>query len=203
MNRALHRLGAGVGTYGLTYLLVGLVTMPLLPQMFQSSRWAAGESLPLWLAYTEIGRPVWKAIGWVLLGTNRIPLDVKAQTPELMVGRDVMLVAGYEWLHLIPAVACLLGGAATVVLSTDSSSVEMAVGSYLAVGYSGAAILSTVLFGVSTSRAIVRPLLLGYWNPFWMLFVVGYPLVFGTVGAFAAKSPLLKRIQVWNLNRGG
>lgn len=203
MNRALHRLGAGVGTYGLTYLLVGLVTMPLFPRILQSSRWAAGESLPLWMAYTEVGRPFWKAVGWVLLGIHRIPLDVRYRPPEATLGRDVLLVAGYEWLYLVPAIACFLGGAATVALSADSSPIDLAVGSYLAVGYAGAAVLSTVLFRVTTTKASVRPLLLGHWNPAWLLLIVGYPLVFGTIGAFAAKSPLLQRIQVRNMDRGG
>lgn len=203
MNRSLHRLGAGVATYGLTYLLVGLVTMPLLPRMLQSSRWAAGESLPLWQAYTEVGRPIWKAVGWVLLGSHRIPLAVKYRTSELTLGRDVLLVVGYEWLYLVPAVACILGGAATVILSTDSAPIEVAIGSYLAVGYAGAAVLSMILFRVTTNKAVVKPLLLGRWSPEWLLFIVGYPLVFGTLGAFAAQSPLLQRIQVRNLGRGG
>ncbi|RBI60278.1 hypothetical protein DMJ13_18210 [halophilic archaeon] len=158
----------------------------------------------LWLAYTDAGQPFWKAVGWVLLNTHSIPVDTHFIGPSLSGGTTVDVVGGYEWLYLVPAVACLLGGAATVVLSANSSPIELAVGSYLAVGYAGTAVLSASIFEINTSKAGVGMMMrLSTWNMTWLIAIVGYPLVFGTLGAFIAQSPLLQDIQFRRLNRDG
>ncbi|WP_458187325.1 hypothetical protein [Haladaptatus sp. NG-WS-4] len=194
MIRGFRRIGAGIGTYLLSYLLVGLATIPLLPRILQPSRDPSGEARMLWLAYTDAGQPVWKAVGWVLLNAHFIPVNAHFRGAGLSGGTTVGVVGGYEWLYLVPVVACLLGGAAIVVLSDDSSPVAPAVGSYLAVGYVPTAVLSAPLFAINTSKAGV-----GMGDESGHLFLRGVlavrprrlPLVFGTLGAIVAKSPLL------------
>lgn len=196
MRTALRRATIGVGAYVTAYLLMAIATIPLRSRILKAT-FPGGESTSdLWHVYEAAGQPVWKAVGMVLLNAHLVPLRV-APKPNSITWKNPLVATevGADWLFLVPALACFVGGLAVVVLSPKSGPVPWAVGAYLAIGYGVTAVGSAFVVPITVGTATVRPALVNPVSLAWPLAVVGFPLVFGAIGAFVAQSPVLHRRQ--------
>lgn len=192
MRTALRRATVGVGTYVAAYLLMGLATVPVRSRILKATFPASGsgESVSaLWHVYASAGRPVWKAVGWILLDAHLVVLRV-APEPNSITWKNPLVVAGVDWLYLVPAVACVGGGVAVVRVTSEPAPVALAVGTHLAVGYASAAVASAFAFRLAVGTASVAPALVNPVSLAWPIAAVGFPLVFGSLGAVVGRTPL-------------
>lgn len=201
MRPALRRAIAGVGTYLGAYLLMAIATVPIRSRVLKATFPGAESVSDLWHVYEAAGQPVWKAVGLVLLNAHLVPLRIEAQPNVVTWKNPLVWTAGADWLYLVPAVACFAAGLAVVLLSEKSTPIPWAVGAYLAIGYVATAVASTFLVGITAGAATARPALLSRVSLAWPLAMVGYPLVFGSLGAFAAQTPLLEGFRSPNRDR--
>ncbi|WP_152529870.1 hypothetical protein [Candidatus Halobonum tyrrellensis] len=189
---ALRSVGSGVGAAVVAYALTGLVALSLLPRLITQAT-PTGEESGLFQAYEAAGQPLWRAAGWILFNENFIPISVSSEG-ETTYGILVPTLAGAEWLFVIPALACLLGGLVAVRLTTTSSTIPVAVGAYLTVGYTLITLVAALLFTMTAAGYTVQPNLLSGSTLIWPLVIVGYPLIFGSLGAVIATSPLVREV---------
>lgn len=195
MRTALRRATIGVGTYVTAYFLMAIATIPFRSRILKATFPGVESASDLWHVYEAAGQPVWKAVGLVLLNAHLVPLRI-APEPNSITWKNSLAAtgAGADWLFLVPALACFVGGL-VVVLSAKSRPVPWAVGAYLAIGYGVTAVGSAFVVPITVGTATVRPALINPVSLAWPLAVVGYPLVFGAIGAFVGQSPVLHRRQ--------
>jgi len=203
MSRPLRDIGAGVGTYILGYVLMGLVAFSSLERLVQAT--FDGVEAPhvsdLWGVYEAAGQPVWTALGWVWLNAHWVILRIEHE-PNVITWKNLISASGTTWLYLVPALACVLGGMA-VALVRDGPVIEVAVGAYLAMGYTLAAVASTFAFGLSVpldgGTATVAPSLINRVSLVWPIATIGHPLVFGSLGAaIGSTTSLQSRLSALN-----
>ncbi|NEU55935.1 hypothetical protein [Halorussus sp. MSC15.2] len=192
MRTALHRIASGALAYVVSYVLIGLVTVPRLGQYLVR---ASDDAVTVLDVYHSAGSPLWQAVGWFTLNAHGVSIDIAAvrDTGNFVSDGGMWLGILPGWLGLVPIVACLLVGVA-VSATNRSSPVSMGVGAYMAPGYLFTMLLSTVVFAgtVGPVTASARVLFPGnYPGGRWLLFVVLTPLVFGSLGAFLGQSPVL------------
>ncbi|MFC4447789.1 hypothetical protein [Halorussus aquaticus] len=192
MRTALHRIAAGALAYVVSYVLIGLATVPRLGRYLVR---ASDDAVTVLDVYRSAGSPLWQAVGWFTLNAHGVPIDIAAvrDTGNFVSDGAMWLGILPGWLGLVPLVACLLVGV-TVTATNRSSPVPMGVGAYMVPGYLVALLLSTVVFagGVGPVTASARVLLPGsYPGGRWLLLVVLAPLVFGSLGASLGQSPVL------------
>jgi hypothetical protein len=189
MRTVLRRIAAGALAYVVSYVLIGLVTVPRLGEYLTRESTNAVTALDV---YHSAGSPLWQAIGWFTLNANGVPIRVAGDTTNFVANGTVWLGMVHGWVGLIPMVACLLVGAIVVMRSPSSSPVPLSVGAYMMPGYLVAVLASTVVFGGEvgpvTATASLR---LNIWDSQWLLFVLLLPLVFGSLGALLGQSPIL------------
>ena len=187
MRTLLHRIVAGAVAYVVSYVLIGLVTVPRVGQLLTQK---AGNAVTVFDVYRSAGSPLWQAVGWFTLNTHGVLIDIAAVrgSRNLVSTGAAWLGMIHGWIGLIPMVACLLVGVAVAV--RGPSPVPLSVGAGMAPGYLFVMLLSTVLFTVGpvTSSA---SLWLTIRDVEWLLFVVLSPLVFGSLGALLGRSPVL------------
>lgn len=194
MPSALRRATIGVGTYIAAYLLMGLATVPVLSRIMKATFPGVEGSSALWHTYTAAGQPVGKAIGWTLLNAHLVTLRI-APEPNSITWKNPLVWAGVDWLYLAPAVACVIGGVAVVRSSTQSDPIPLAVGTHLAIGYASAFLVSVFVFRLTIGTATVRPSLISPASVVWPLAVIGFPVVFGSLGAVLGRTSVLYRPQ--------
>ncbi|WP_276300930.1 hypothetical protein [Halorussus lipolyticus] len=192
MRTALHRIAGGALAYLVSYLLVGLVTVPRLDRYLRRS---SDEAVTVLDVYHSAGSPLWQAVGWFTLNAHGVPVDVVAvrDSGNFVADGAMWFSAIPGLLGLVPMVACLLVGAVLTARSR-SSPVPASVGAHMVLGYLFATLLSTAVFAgavgpVSASASVLLPG--DYAGGRWWLVVVFAPLVFGSVGALMGQSPLL------------
>ena len=180
MRTALQRIAAGALAYIISYVLIGLVTVPRLGYYLAHDSVNGVTALDV---YHEAGRPLWQAVGWFTLNANRVPINVGLGTTNFLSGGREWLGVIYGGVGLVPMVACLLVGVAVAVRSSPSP-VPLSVGAYMTPGYLFAVLVSLVVFagrgGPVDASAV---LFAGYPNGQWVVFVLLTPLVFGSLGA--------------------
>lgn len=195
MRTALHRVAAGVFAYLVSYVLVGLVTVPRLGQYLTRGPSNAVTVLDV---YHSAGSPLWQAIGWFTLNAHGVSISISSKSGHpvgagnFVHAESLWLGIIPRWLGLVPMVACLLVGVA-VAATSRSSPVPTSVGAYMAPGYLFAMLLSTVVFGPVgpvTASVSINPLT-QYLGGRWLPLVVLSPLVFGSLGALLGQSPVL------------
>lgn len=194
MHTVLRRSIAGVGTYVGAHLLTWLTTLSILPRILKAPSVGGEDVSSLWHVYDAAGQPVWKAVGWVLLGAHRVPLRIKFG-PGSYSWTDLMGAAAPDWLYLIPVITCFAGGLTVVLLSPKPAPIEWAVGSHLAIGYAIAAVTSAFVVELTMDTAAVFPALMNPSSLVWPLAVVGFPLLFGSLGAVVGQTSLLHRFR--------
>lgn len=197
MRTALHRIGAGALAYVVSYILVGLVTVPRLGQYLTLD---SNNAVTLLEVYRSAGSPLWQAIGWFTLNAHGVSIAISSKSGHTVAGGNLVhgesLWLGFipGWLGLVPMIACLLVGVAVSATNRFSSPVPAGVGAYMAPGYLFAVLLSTVVFAGAvapvTTAARIAPLR-QYLGGRWLLLAVLSPLVFGSLGASLGRSPVL------------
>lgn len=202
MQTVIRRIFAGVGAYIGVGFLTWLSASSLLPRIFK----VASEDL--WQIYTDAGQPVWKAVSWLVLSVHFIPLRV--QPPDGgSVWRTLMRnqIGAPDWLYLIPAIACFAAGVTVVFVSSEPDPIEWAIGSYLAIGYTTAGVVSAVASRLTIetvylvgrvpidATATIAPGLINPVTLIWPLAMVGYPLFFGSLGAVVGQRSLSQRTR--------
>lgn len=192
MRTALHRVAGGALAYLVSYLLVGLATIPRLDRYLRRS---SEEAVTVLDVYHSAGSPVWQAVGWFTLNAHGVPTDISAvrDTGNFVADGAMWFGAIPGWLGLVPMVACLLV-AAILTARSRSSAVPASVGAHMVPGYLFAMLLSTAVFAgpvapVNTSAKVLLPG--DYAGGRWWLLVVFAPLVFGSLGALVGQSPML------------
>lgn len=178
MQPSSRRLFAGVLTFGLAYVLTALVAFP-----WQSHLLPASPEAPYWIA-----------AGWILLATHGAEMVVFQ--PGTISHTNPVSDAGFQWLLVVPILVSFIAGVVTVRTSSLSSPVSTAIGGYLTVGYLSATTLSFFVFRVSvttdTGTTVTgHPDVLSI---LWLLPAVFVPLVFGSLGAWSGKSPMLDTV---------
>lgn len=180
-----------------------LVNSPPHPQSSVRSSATAN----LWQIYTDAGQPVWKPFTWLVLSVRSVPLRVQIRGGWAWHGLMRNQTGAPDWLYLIPAIACFSGGVAVVILSSKPDPIEWGIGSHLAIGYTTAGVASAVVSRLTIERAILvgrvteestATIITRLINPvslIWPLAMVGYPLLFGSLGAVVGQSSLYQRTR--------
>lgn len=186
MRTVLHRIAAGALAYIVSYVLIGLVTVPRLGQYLAHDSGNAVLDV-----YHSAGSPLWQAIGWFTLNANGVSISVGQNTTNFVAdGAWIGVIHG--WIGLVPMVACLLVGVTVAVRSPPPSPVPLSVGAYMTPGYLFAVLASTVVFtgsgGPVDATAMSRAT---YLDGQWLVYVLFTPLVFGSLGALLGQSPVL------------
>ena len=189
MRTVLHRIAAGALAYVVSYVLIGLLTVPRLGEYLAHD---SGNAVAAFDVYHSAGSPLWQAIGWFTLNANGIPISVGTDATNFVSDGTVWLGMIHGWVGLLPMAACLLVGATVAVRSQSPSPVPLSVGAFMTPGYLVAVLASTVVFsgavGPVTASAQLR---LSIWDSQWLLLVLLLPLVFGSLGALLGQSPIL------------
>ena len=196
MRTALQRIAAGALAYIVSYVLIGLVTIPRLNQYLRPNREGVVTVLEV---YHSAGSPLWQAIGWFTLNANGVPINIYTGSgnaiPTVNFVSDGSLWFGVipGWFGLVPMVACFLVGVVVAATSRPPSPFPLSVGAYMVPGYLVALLASTVVFagGVGPVNASVK-LIDTYPADRWLLPTLLTPLLFGSLGAFLGQSPFLK-----------
>ena len=169
-----RRLLAGVLTFALAYALTALAVLP----------WKAR-----FLHYAP-DAPYWIAAGWAFLATHGA--DVVVPQPGRIGHLNPVYQDGFQWLLAFPILASFIGGVVAVRTSSLTAPAPTAIGSYLAVGYLSATIASFFLFRttavVDGTTVTVQSDVLGV---LWVFPSFLIPLVFGSLGVWSGRSPLL------------
>lgn len=196
MRSTARSLFAGVAAYTLTYFLVGLATVGRLGTYLAVGP-PGGPSLRA--VYQDAGGPVWQAVGWLTLNAHGVPLRVAVPDGAIVTLANLLVNDGKwlgtipGWVGLLPAVACLLAGAAIVATSEPPTPVGWHVGAGMTAGYLGAVLISTVLFSGTVGPVDASFTLIdGYPADRWLLPAVLAPLLFGSAGAMLGRSPALR-----------
>jgi len=177
----------------------------MLPRIFQAaSEGTAGTNLRQ--LYTDAGQPVWKAVTWLVLGVHFVPLRVLGPRGNWAWQTLMRNQTGApDWLYLIPAIACFAAGMTVILVSSEPDPIEWAIGSHLAIGYTAAGVASAVVSRLTIETAIVLgrvpvdapativPRLINPVSLIWPLAMVGYPLLFGSLGAVVGQSSLVQK----------
>lgn len=166
---------AGVLTFALAYVLTAVAVLP----------WKSR------FLHFDPDAPYWIAAGWAFLATHGA--DVVVSQPGRIGRLNPVYEAGFQWLLLIPIFASFIVGLVAVRTSSLTAPVATSIGGYLAVGYLSATVASFFLFRSSTTidggaTVTVQPDVL---SVLWPLSAFLIPLVFGSLGAWSGKSPLL------------
>lgn len=194
MNTALQRVLAGTLAFVVSYVLIGLATVTRIAQYLTPDTIPGVTVLEV---YRSAGRPQWQAIGWFTLNVHGIPVTVSIDKGHL-VSQELLVHEGALWLGIVPGwfgfapmVACLVVGAA--VATRGGPTPSAAIGTWMAAGYFVAVLLSTYLFSGAVGPVNAHFDLIGTYPPEkWLLPVILYPLVFGSVGAYLAQSHLIR-----------
>jgi hypothetical protein len=164
--------GGGVGAflvgYLATYLAVGsAVESSFVRQVIE----AVGGDLP-----------TWKVVGWVFFNAHavstRLPGLLGPESVNLLSSADAFPAA----LYVVPPLALLATGAAVGLVAADRADAGVGLAALVGV-YLVAAGLGSVLVTVSAGDTSLGPATL----PALALAGLGYPLVFGGVGAAAGS----------------
>jgi hypothetical protein len=175
MRSRTRRLLAGVVAFGLSYLLTAVVAFPWADRLVPASPEA----------------PYWVAVGWILLAAHGA--EIVVAQPGAISHTNPVFDAGFQWLLLVPTVASFLVGLVTLRTSHLSAPRPTRTGTYLAVGYLAATVASFAAFRTSVATGAGTTVTAGpdVLSALWVLPAVLVPLVFGFLGAWVAKSPLL------------
>lgn len=207
MQTVIRRIFAGFGAYISVGLLTWLTSVSMLPRILRAASEGMGDA-NLWQIYTDAGQPVWKAVTWLVLSVHFVPLRVQ-QPGGGWAWQTLMRnqTAAPDWLYLIPAISCFAAGVTVIFFSSEPDAIEWAIGSYLAIGYTIAAVASAVLSRLTIETVIVIdraavdatativPRLLNPVTLIWPLAMVGYPLLFSSLGAVVGQSSFLQRAR--------
>jgi hypothetical protein len=195
MRPVVHHVIGGVLAYAVTYALIGLPTVPRTPEYLHVD--PPNEFVAL-EAYRAGGEPLWQAVGWFPVNAHNIPVDISTGTQEVSWVNFVFPGARWlgvivGWLGLVPFVACFVIGFAIAVTSPRSTPIARSVGAYMTVGDVPALVASTIRFSGAVGPVDATfTLVMGYPADRWLLPAVAAPLLFGSLGAFLGRSPLLE-----------
>lgn len=196
MHTVLHRIAAGALAYVVSYVLIGLATVPRIGQYLTPY---PGNGVTVLEVYRSAGSPLWQAIGWFTLNANGVPVTISVGAgnvvPEATLVHEgsVWLGVVQGWLGLVPMVACLLVGVAVTARSNGPSPVPLSVGAYMVPGYLFAVLASTVAFSGTVGPVDASATLFsGYPADKWLIPVLLSPLVFGSLGALLGQSSVLE-----------
>jgi hypothetical protein len=195
MRTVIRRVGGGVLAYLATYALIALLTAP---RMTEYLRLDEREALAALEIYRGAGEPMWQAVGWLTVNAHNVPVTIRTDEGTVATITNFVLDGGGwlgvlpGWLGLVPVVACLLVGLAIAVTSPRSVPVTWSIGAYMTVGYVPALLASTVLFSGTVGPVDAKFVLIqGYPADRWLLPTIVAPLIFGSIGAFVGRSPVL------------
>lgn len=179
-----RRVAWGVLTALLTYLATAVAVRDRLTALLAP---VGPESAPgpLARAYTTAGEPFAQAVGWVFLSSHRLPLFAVGPEEVLAIGLHVPAASGAVWLYGVPAAGCLVGGA--LVATLDGPADPLPVGGGLAVGYVPAVLAGVGLFRGGSGAVAVYPNVASVVTVDWPLAVVGYPVVFASLGVLVVR----------------
>ncbi|UPV74995.1 hypothetical protein M0R89_02755 [Halorussus limi] len=188
MRTSLRRIGAGAFAYVVSYVLIGLVTVPRFDQYLTHD---PSNAVGVLDAYHSAGSPLWQAVGWFTLNAHAVPINVGSGDVNFVSDGAMWLGIIPGWLGLVPMVACLLVGVA-VTATSRSSPVPVSVGAHMIPGHLFAMLVSTVAFAGAVGPVTASAsLTVNVRDGRWLVFVVLSPLVFGSLGALLGRSPVL------------
>lgn len=179
----------------MSYLLTLAAIRPRLPALLVPVGREERPVGPLARAYTTGGEPLTEAAGWVFLSVHRIPLYAVGPEEVLAIGLHVPLAADAVWLYGVPAAGCLLGGA--VVALWEAPVDPLPVGGGVTLGYVPAVLVGVLLFRGPVGAVAVVPNLASVATIDWPIALVGYPIVFGTLGAALVREVGVLRARLF------